>query len=66
MANYTVSLETENGVKTTTDRFDNSIKTYTANIFCDSLARERKIEYHANPRKPKKNLDPSKIGRAHV
>ena len=59
MANYTVSLETENGVKTTTDRFDNSIKTYTANIFCDSLARERRIEYHANPRKPKKNLDPS-------
>jgi len=59
MANYTVSLETESGVKTTTDRFDSSIKTYNANIFCDSLAKERKIEYHANPRKPKKNLDPS-------
>lgn len=61
MANYMVSLKTENGVKTNTDRFDSSIKTYTANIFCDSLAKERKIEYHANPRKPKKNLDNSII-----
>lgn len=57
MANITISLETESGAKTTTDRYERSIKTYQANVFCHSLAKEKNIEYYPNPRRPKDNLN---------
>jgi hypothetical protein len=57
MANLTITLETESGAKTTTDRYERSIKTYQANVFCHSLAREKNIEYFPNPRRPKDNLN---------
>jgi hypothetical protein len=57
MANLVISLETESGAKTTTDRFERSIKTYQANVFCQSLAKEKNIEYFPNPRRPKDNLN---------
>lgn len=57
MANLTITLETESGAKTTTDRYARSIKTYQANVFCQSLAKEKNIEYFPNPRRPKENLN---------
>ena len=57
MANLTITLETESGAKTTTDRYERSIKTYQANVFCQSLAKEKNIEYFPNPRRPKDNLN---------
>ena len=57
MANLTITLETESGAKTTTDRYERSIKTYQANVFCHSLAKEKNIEYFPNPRRAKDNLN---------
>lgn len=61
MANINISVKTESGVKTTTDRFDSSIKTYQANVFATSLAQEKKIANHPNPRDPKSKSDETLI-----
>lgn len=61
MANYKISVRTESGVKTTPDRFDRSIKTYQANVFAISLAQEKTIKNHPNPRDTKPKSDESLI-----